>query len=194
MKRVTTLVLIVMVAVLMVSCVTDHKVALSQNKAVVGKGGIKRPDWVLRDVSDATTHYASGYGEGKTFETALLKAKLNADSILALWVNTSVEAIRDRYLEESTEDYANTFIDKFTATSKQKGEAVMSGISEVDFWEDGEGGVWVLHSVPVENLKVQIHSAINTVTADSSNFSSESEANLVYARLNKVLDEFFPEI
>lgn len=193
MKKMKMFVVFGLLLVLLASCATDHKVALSQNKNVIGKNGIKRPDWVMQDQSNAMDHYASGYGKGKTFETSMLKAKLNADAALAAWVGTSVEAIRDRYIEESDVNGKETYIDTFVSKAKEAGQAVLSGVTEVDFWEDNEGGVWVLHSISVDNIKAQINGAINTVFTDTSLFADTAEAEKIIERLGQALDTYFPE-
>ena len=193
MKKVAIILLTVMALGLIVSCATNHEVALSQNKGVVGKNGIKRPDWVIYDQSNAVNHYVAGYGTGKTFEVAKQKAQLNADADLALWVADSVKAVRDRYIEESFVGDNETYIDKFVSTATEKGSAILSGVKEIDYWEDNEGGVWVLRSIPVANVKAQIDAAIATTCADETLFASGTDANEVMAKLEKILDEYFPE-
>lgn len=193
MRKIASVVFGILVLVMVASCATNHEVALSQNKNIVGKNGIKRPDWVLQDQSNMINHYAAGYGVGKTFETSMMKAKLNADAALALWVSNSVEAVRDRYIEETNDNGKETYIDKFVSSANEAGKAVLSGITEIDFWEDLEGGIWVLHMIPVANIKAQIESAIDTVCADKTLFSDEAKSKEVFEKLNKALDAYFPE-
>lgn len=194
MKKVAIILLCIMALGLIVSCATrNHEVALSQNKAVKGKNGIKRPDWVIYDQSNAINHYAAGYGTGKTFEIAKQKAVLNADAELALWVSNSVQAVRDRYIEESYVGESETYIDKFVSTSTERALAVMTGVKEIDYWEDAEGGVWVLRSIPVANVREQINAAIETTCADASLFASDTNIQEVMVKLEKALDEYFPE-
>ena len=194
MKKVAIILLCIMALGLIVSCATrNHEVALSQNKAVKGKNGIKRPDWVIYDQSNFINHYASGYGTGNTFEIAKQKAVLNADAELALWISNSVQAVRDRYIEESHVGESETYIDKFVSTSTERALAVMTGIKEVDFWEDLEGGVWVLRSIPVANVKEQINAAIEATCADATLFASDTNIQEVMVKLEKALDEYFPE-
>ena len=193
MKKVAIMLLCIMALGLIVSCATNHEVALSQNKGVVGKNGIKRPDWVVYDQSNSVNHYVSGYGTGKTFEVAKQKAQLNADADMAIWVADSVKAVRDRYIEESFVGDNETYIDTFVSTATEKGTAVLSGVKEIDYWEDGEGGVWVLRSIPVANVKAQIDAAIATTCADETLFSSGTDINAVMEKLEKALDEYFPE-
>ena len=194
MKKVAIILLCIMALGLIVSCATrNHEVALSQNKGVVGKNGIKRPDWVVYDQSNAINHYAAGYGTAKTFEVARQKAQLNADAELAIWVSNSVQAVRDRYIEESYVGENETYIDSFVSTATEKATAVLSGVKEVDYWEDLEGGVWVLRSIPVANVKEQINTAIETTCADATLFASDTDVQAVMAKLEKALDEYFPE-
>lgn len=193
MKRIAIVLLCIMALGLIVSCKTsNHDVAMSQNKGVVGKNGIARPDWVLQDQSNNVEHFASGFGTGRTFEVAKQKAVLNADAELALWISNSVTAIRDRYIEESIVNESETYIDKFVSTATQMGNAVMSGVTEIDYWEDGDGGVWVLRGIKVENVKAQIAAAINATCSDPLLFDSTTNVEEVMAKLDKALDEYFP--
>lgn len=193
MKKVAILLLCIMALGLVVSCATkNHEVALSQNKGIKGKNGIARPDWVIWDQSNAINHYVSGYGTGTTFEVAKQKAQLNADADLAIWVSDSVKAVRERYISENVVGENRTFLDKFESTSTEIGAAILSGVKEVDFWEDLEGGVWVLRSIPVANVKEQIYTAISTTCADETLFYSSDEAKAVMEKLEKALDEYFP--
>ena len=200
MKKVAIILLTVMALGLIVSCATNHEVALSQNKGVVGKNGIKRPDWVIYDQSNAVNHYVAGYGTGKTFEVAKQKAQLNADADLALWVADSVKAVRDRYIEESFVGDNETYIDKFVSTATEKGSAILSGrriykrrYRKTHTRGEGKYKVWVLRSIPVANVKAQIDAAIATTCADETLFASGTDANEVMAKLEKILDEYFPE-
>ncbi len=193
MKKIAVALVCALALICVVSCASNHKIALSQNKGVVGKNGIERPDWVIYDMSNDETHYVSAYGEGKTFEVAKAKAKLNADADLALWVSNKVEAIRERFISEDINNTSNDFIDTFVLQNKEAGTAVLSGIVEEDFWEDGEGGVWVLLSIPVANVKAQIDSAIATTAADTSVLASGTDINIAVEVISKIVDEVLAE-
>ncbi len=192
MKKITKLVLAVLVLVVLSSCVTNHKVALSQNKAVEGKNGINRPEWVIHDMSTKKVHYASGFGEGYTFEVAKEKARLNADAELALWVSKTVDAVRERYIEENTANADTTYIDQFVISTKEAGTAVLTGVVEEDFWEDLDGGVWVLVSLPVANVRSQIDYVIQTTVADLSVFDKTAGEKAI-ADIRKAVDEVLAE-
>ncbi|MGN0906386.1 MAG: hypothetical protein ACI4NM_04500 [Bullifex sp.] len=192
MKKITKLVLALLVIAVLSSCVTNHKVALSQNKPVEGKNGIKRPEWVIHDMSTKKMHYASGFGNGFTFEVAKEKARLNADAELALWVSKTVDAVRERYIEESTANTDTTYIDKFVISTKEAGTAVLTGVIEEDFWEDAEGGVWVLVSIPVANVKSQIDYVIQSTVADLSVLDKAASEKTI-ADIRKAVEEVLAE-
>ena len=181
MKRRTFVVLLLIVA-LLASCASGHKVAFSQNKNVAGKNGIKRPDWVIHNPTDKKTLYASGYGTGRTFETAKMKAELNADAEIAYWISSSIDTVKERFITESVDildsQQSELYMDHFTSASAEVGKAILSGVTEVDFWEDADGGVWVLHSIPKANIKAQFQSVIKSTIADleGSNYGAGSQA------------------
>lgn len=183
MKKSRFFIVLMLVVALIASCASNHSVALTQNKNVVGKNGIKRPDWVIHDESNKKTLYTAGYGTGRTFETAKMKAELNANAEIALWISTSVDTVRERFITESVDimgaEQTELYMDHFTSASAEVGKAILSGVTEVDFWEDAEGGVWVLHSIPKANIEAQVQSVIESVFQNiegSSTFGAASEA------------------
>ncbi len=186
------LLLVICIATVAVSCKsTNHEVALSQNKGVVGKNGIARPDWVIYDQSNEEMHYASGYGTGVTFDIAKQKAQLNADADIALWISNAVQTVRERYVEDNVVNDTEKYIDKFVSKATQNGQALLSGVTEIDFWEDKDGGVWVLRCIPVANIKAQIESAIASTCADASLFSDSADIAGIKSKLNAALEESF---
>lgn len=193
MKKIYVVLVCILAFLCLVSCASNHKVALSQNKKVVGKNGIARPEWVIHDMSNDTTHYVAAYGEGKTFEVAKAKAKLNANAELALWVSDTVEAVRDRYISEDIDNSSNEFVDIFVLENKEKGTAAFTGVTEEDFWEDGEGGVWVLMSIPLENVKAQIDAVIATTAADKAVLSSGVDVDKTASEVRKIVVEVLSE-
>lgn len=193
MKTITKILLMTLILLLALSsCASNHKVATSQNKAVEGKNGIKRPEWVVHDMSTQKVHYASGFGEGYTFEIAKEKARLNADAELALWVSKTVDAVRERYIKENIDNKDTTYIDKFVISTKEAGTAVLTGVVEEDFWEDLDGGVWVLVSLPVENVRSQIDYVIQSTVADLSVFD-KTTGEKAFADIRKAVDEVLSE-
>ena len=79
--------------------------------------------------------------------------------------------------------------DTFVIKSKEAGTALLTGVVEEDFWEDAEGGVWVLVSLPVANVKAQINAAIAATCADTSVFTGDSDkvVNEIMSIVDKVI-------
>ena len=79
------------------------------------------------------------------------------------------------------------------STSTERALAILTGIKEVDYWEDIDGGVWVLRRIPVANVKEQINAAIESTCADRTLFAGDTDVAVVMAKLEKALDEYFPD-
>ena len=74
-------------------------------------------------------------------------------------------------------------------SAKEAGQALVTGLIEEDYWEDAEGGVWVLVSLPVENVKAQINAAITATSADTSVFTGDTDkvVNEIMSVMDKVI-------
>ena len=187
MKRFLFVSLSVLMLILSVSCTSsNHKVALSQNKGVKGKNGIARPDWVVRDFSNDTTLYASAYGKGSNFNVSLKKARIEADGKLAMYVNNTVTMAVNRAFEESEDSEVIAYLDNFSSKTSEVAKAILSGVREEDFWEDNDGGVWILISIPAMNVKAQMEKAISETAVKTP---SPVDTKKVVSVLNKNLDE-----
>ena len=111
-----------------VGVVTD----LQRQKVVYGKNGIIRPDWVVKVPESNGVHYAKGYARGSDFYETYLEAVKAAKASYAYWINTNIE-LTDKNVNNVAYDskaFSNTIS--------------LSTIEVVEYWEDTEGGIWVL--------------------------------------------------
>ena len=111
-----------------VGVVTD----LQRQKVVYGKNGIIRPDWVVKVPESNGVHYAKGYARGSDFYETYLEAVKAAKASYAYWINTNIE-LTDKNVNNVAYDskaFSNTIS--------------LSSIEVVEYWEDTEGGIWVL--------------------------------------------------
>ncbi|MCR5732373.1 MAG: LPP20 family lipoprotein [Sphaerochaetaceae bacterium] len=192
MKKCLIFTLSVFLLMLTLSCAShsNHKIALSQNKGVKGKNGIERPDWVVRDFSDSETLYAAAYGRGSTFEVSLKKARVEADGELAQYVNNTVTKAVNRSYDETEDAEILAYLDSFSTDTNTVGKAILSGVKEEDFWEDNEGGVWILVSIPAANVKAQMEKAISeTSVAVPSPVKTKKTISVLSKNLDEVLTE-----
>lgn len=99
---------------------------------VYGKNGIIRPDWVIKVPESSTEHYEKGYAKCSTFYESYLEAIKSAKTSYAYWILTNVE-LTDKNINGVAYD------------SKAFSESTsLTNVEVVEYWEDAEGGVWVL--------------------------------------------------
>ena len=110
--------------------------SMQQMLPVLGKYGIPRPNWVVSVPEDDYWHYEKGYAKADTFTETMNLAKKQALLAVAEWCGTDVFEYYYSDGETSTDD---RYID--TA-------AGVYGREVAEYWEDSEGGVWVLLRVP----------------------------------------------
>ena len=99
---------------------------------VYGKNGIIRPDWVVKVPESNGVHYAKGYAQGSDFYETYLEAVKAAKASYAYWINPKIE-LTDKNVNNVAYDskaFSNTIS--------------LSSIEVVEYWEDTEGGIWVL--------------------------------------------------
>ena len=98
----------------------------------LGKNDIPRPDWVIKAPEESKYHYEKAYASGGDLITNLENASAKCREYLAAYLATEVSSVSKTvngmtYNTQSTE--VNT-----TVTKSEM----------VEYWEDANGGVWVL--------------------------------------------------
>ena len=116
------------VSTLPVGVVTE----LQRQNVVYGKNGIARPDWVIKVPEEYGEHYEKGYAKGADFYESYLEAVKAAKASYAFWFETKID-ITEKSVNDVVYDSAS-FSESVT----------LSTIDVVEYWEDMEGGVWVL--------------------------------------------------
>lgn len=190
MKKVCLLVLCALALFVVVGCASTSpavnesvKTAASQIPVVLGKNDIPRPDWVFQDQSTAELQYAAGYGKMANTQNSMKKAQTEARNLLAEYVSTAVKEITTTYSNDAGTDGNRQAIDAFESVSMQKSQAVLSGANQMDMWEDVEGGVWILMSIPKANVASQMYDAAKEAASKSF------EKNEAAVEANKMMDD-----
>ena len=98
----------------------------------LGKSDIPRPDWVIKAPEDANYHYEKAYASGSDFITNLEKASAKCREYLAAYLETQVSSVV-KNVNGITYNNVSTEV----STSVTRSEMV-------EYWEDVNGGVWVL--------------------------------------------------
>ena len=101
-----------------------------------GKDNIPRPNWVVKVPETGEFHYEKGYAKADTLYDSILLATKQALLAVAEWAGAGAKA---------------SYSDADGVTSDERNvesEAAIMGREIVEYWEDAQGGVWVLVSVP----------------------------------------------
>jgi uncharacterized repeat protein (TIGR02543 family) len=120
-----------------------------------GKNNIPRPNWVVKVPETDEFHYEKGYAKSGSFYDSLLLATKQALLAVAEWSGASAKA---------------TYSDADGVSANERNveaEAAVMGREIVEYWEDAQGGVWVLVSVP------NIYGYESSDSYDSYDWSSE---------------------
>lgn len=158
------------------SSVKPYVTANEQNIVNEGVNKVDRPEWVFQDLSNNKTHYVVGYGKLSTLQNSIKRAQTEAKNLIAEWVSTSVDEVITTFTNDSGNSDNSYALDAFEVVSKQRAQAILSGVEQVDLWEDADGGVWVLMSIPVENVKSQMYGAWEEATSSATNSLTNKEA------------------
>lgn len=112
--------------------------SMQQMVPEVGKYNIPRPNWVVKVPEEDGWHYEKGYAKADSFNDAMSLATKKALLAVAEWSGTDAY---EYFYSDGTESSDDVYID---TGSKVQGREI------AEYWEDSEGGIWVLVRVPVE--------------------------------------------
>jgi len=147
-------------------------------KAVVlGMDGIPQPDWVYKTVSAQDRHYESGYGKMTDRQISIKRATVEAKNKIAEWVSTQVKEVIVTYVNDAGSGADRQALDAMEAISLQVAEATLSGVTTEEMWIDAEGGVWVLCSIPLDNIEKNFEPAAAAVAEAFSENEAADAAN-----------------
>lgn len=132
-------------------------------KVILGADGIPQPDWVYKTVSSQDMHFESGYGMMSNKQNSIKRATVEAKNKIAAWVSTSVKEVVVTYVNDAGSGDNRQAMDAMETISQQVAEATLSGVTTEEMWVDTDGGVWVLCSIPMENVQQSFEPAAEAV-------------------------------
>ncbi len=148
------------------------------------------PDWVHIDISTQDVHYATGYGNMSNKQNSIKRAQAEARNLIAEWVNTSVEEIITTYTNDAGSEANRQAMDAFETLSIQNASAILSGVKQEDMYEEPDGGIWVLMSIPVENVKSQMYGYVEEAI-ESTPFERNEAAEEANNMMNNAIAKYF---
>ncbi|MFA5448087.1 MAG: hypothetical protein WC233_07395 [Sphaerochaeta sp.] len=179
MKRRYVFALLMIVALLLAGCASTgvKKDEGPKRATIIGAEGVPQPEWVYKTVSTEDMHYESGFGKMSDKQTSIKRATVEAKNKIAEWVNTNVKEVVVTYLNDAGSGDDRQALDAMEVISQQVAEATLSGVTTEDVWVDADGGVWVLCSIPVENIERNFEPAAEAVAEAFSESDAAAAAN-----------------
>ncbi len=157
-------------------CTTSRDVQTvePEKTVVLGMNGIPQPDWVYKNVTAQDMHYESGFGKMSNQQISIKRATVEAKNKIAEWISTQVKEVIVTYVNDAGSGDNRQALDAMESISLQVAEATLSGVTTEEMWIDSEGGVWVLCSIPLNNVEKSFEPAASAVAeAFSENEASE---------------------
>jgi hypothetical protein len=138
MKKVLSIAILIIMVALLMGCSTTNKDG--------------SPNWTTNVPNSRTTFYAIGYGKLSNFQNSLMRAEAQAKDRIARWASTTVQGALTNYFLDSGTSGEQT-IEMMESISSQIVNISLNGSRMEEQWTDPDGGVWVLYSYPIRNLK-----------------------------------------
>ncbi len=110
------------------------------------------PKWTTDVPYSRTTFYAVGYGKLSNPQNSLMRAEAQAKDRIARWASTTVQGALTNYFLDSGTSGEQT-LEMMESISSQIVNISLNGSRMEEQWSDSNGGVWVLYSYPIRNLK-----------------------------------------
>lgn len=110
------------------------------------------PKWTTNPPSHWRTFYAVGYGKLSNVQNSRMRAEALAMDGVARWASTTVQGALTNYFQDSGTSGDQT-LEMMENISRQVVNISLRGAVVEEVYNDAEGGVWVLVSFPVKNLK-----------------------------------------
>jgi|SRR5690554_1684846 hypothetical protein len=110
------------------------------------------PKWTTNPPSNWRTYYSSGYGKLSNVQNSRMRAEALAMDGVARWASTTVQGALTNYFQDSGTSGEQS-LEMMENISRQVVNISLRGAVVEEQWVDPDGGVWVLVSFPVKNLK-----------------------------------------
>ncbi|MFA5699164.1 MAG: hypothetical protein WC954_05470 [Sphaerochaeta sp.] len=181
MKKVVVIIAVVVIGAFMISCATS-KAPSARGTVIVGAEGVPQPAWVYQTPTAADKHFENGYGLLSNQQNSMKRAEAEAKNKIAGWVSTNVEEVVITYLNDAGSGSDRQALDSMEVISRQVAMATLMGVTTEDHWVDLDGGVWVLSSIPLENVQTFFEPASEAL---AETFSPSAAADAANAKMKE---------
>jgi len=110
------------------------------------------PTWTAKVPLTTSIYYATGYGKLTNVQNSLMRAESLAKDRIGRWVSTKVQGALTNFFQDTGNSGGQT-VEMLENISRQIVDVSINEARLVEQWIAPDGGVWVLYSYPVKNLK-----------------------------------------
>lgn len=185
-----TIALALIAALLLAGCSSSEPAAETTAAPTAPAGYEQLPEWTYIDQSTQDVHFAAAYSKMSDRQNSIKRAQAEARNLIAEWVNTAVDEIITTYTNDAGSGSNRQAVDAFETLSKQRAQAILSGVKQENMHIDSEGGVWVLMSIPVENVASQMYGAASEAV-EQAGFERNEAAEEANNLMNAAIDKYF---
>ena len=137
MKKITIVLLVVMVALFAVSCASAPAKVVEPKKSNL-------PDFVLNPPMATDAIYGVGYAKQSTMALSIKVAETNARADIASQIETTIQEAITAYAQEAGVDDNTQLISFVETITRQITDTTLSGATPQSRSPMDDGGVWVL--------------------------------------------------
>lgn len=150
--------------------------------------GTDKPEWVRNDVSTAEKYCVSAYGKMSKRQNSIRRAQAEAKTVFAENIGVAVTSVVEMFSAEFSDGEATDTLDGFITLSKQYSNAAFRGAKQEAMWDDPDGGVWVLMSIPTEELEKAMAKAADEIwgtEGENANTSAQTANRMMHEAIEK---------
>lgn len=185
MKKNLLILMMLIASFSLVSCMSTKKNdSVIVNKEVVKDDSV--PEWFYNTPVAEDVHYATGTAKAMDRQTAIKKAEMAARNQMAEWIETNVKEVLKNYVNDAGEGDNRQNLDAFESISVQVATASLKGVTREKLAFTDDGYVYVLMSIPNENVEKAFEPATKAV---SEKFSQNEAAEIANERMQSAFED-----
>lgn len=178
MKRILIAGLCVLALITLFSGCASQKDVTS---SIIGAEGVPQPAWVITPPKAEALHYETGFAHLSNKANSIKRASAEAKEKISQWINTTVESVVVNHTSDMGSGDDRQALEAFESISRQTSVTSLMGVSQESMWVDPDGGVWVLLSMPKENIAKAFEVA-------SKEFERNDAARYAEYKMNEALE------
>lgn len=145
------------------------------------------PPWILNKPATDEYYYAVGAAKGSTLLLSTKRAEAEGRTAISQWIQTSVKEVITTYVSDAGSGDNRQNLDAFEAISVQVSQTSLQGVKREKLYQDDDRTVYVLMSIPIENIEKAFVPASEAV-------AETFEVNETAEEANKKMTEAFKKL